>query len=467
MRFLFIISKQEVPRPMYTEKVWRQYTRSAQVLPNMPSAYLAAWLEKEGFEVRIIDAFAERLSVEETARRAKEFNPVAVGYNLITENFLDTLPWIKEIKKFTGIPVIVGGLHMSLYPRETMTHPEIDYGVTGEGWRTLPEMIRVVAAGGDPSTVRGICYRAEGEFRATEPRPDTLTLEDVPFPARHLLPNDRYTTVMSREWPITVMVSALGCPFRCAYCDVPADRYQARSADHVVAEMEECVKRFGIREIWFQDESFTIDGKRVGEICETLLSRGLKVAWSIRTRPDLVDRETLKLMKRAGLMKVHLGVESGSPEVLKRLNRPTDLEVVRRAVRWSREEGVTTLGFYMIGLPGETAEDVRRTIKLALELDCDYIQVNKFVPCPPSPIYRELVEESGIDYWAEYTRGDASIIEKLAGKGSSFSPAELDEWQGKFFRAYYYRPSYVWNRLKRVSSFREFKNLALSAASLR
>ncbi len=452
---------------MYTEKVWRQYTRSAQVLPNLPTAYLAAWLEKAGFEVRIIDAFAERLSVEETARRAKEFNPVAIGYNLITENFLDTLAGIEGVKKFTGVPVIVGGLHMSLYPAETMTHPAIDYGVTGEGWHTLPELLKCLGSDSEPASVRGICYREGGEYRATEPRSDNLTLEDVPFPARHLLPNERYTTVMSREWPITVMVSALGCPFQCAYCDVPHNRYQARPAGHVVAEMEECVNRFGIREIWFQDESFTIDNNRVVEICEGLLSRGVKVKWSIRTRPDLVDRETLRLMKRAGLTKVHLGVESGSPHILKRLNREMDRETIRRAVRWSREEGITTLGFFMIGLPGETPKDVNRTIKLALELNCDFIQVNKFVPCPPSPIYRDLVKETGIDYWSEYTRGDATIIGGLAGKGSALSPGALDRWQKRFFRAYYYRPSYIWNRLKQVRSLKEFKNLAFSAASLR
>jgi len=467
MRFLFIIPKQEVPRPMYTEKVWRQYTRSAQVLPNLPSAYLAAWLEKLGYEVKIIDAFAERLRPEETARRAREFDPAVIGYNLITENFLDTLAAIEGVKRLTGIPVIAGGLHMSLYPAETMTHEAIDYGVTGEGWQTLPDLLERLAAGADPASVRGICYREGGEYRVTEPRPDTLTLEDVPFPARHLLPNDRYTTVMSRQWPITVMVSALGCPFRCAYCDVPGDRYQARPAEHVVAEMEECVRKFGIREIWFQDESFTIDKNRSAEISELLLSRGVEVKWSIRTRPDLVDRKNLRLMKRAGLMKVHLGVESGSPEVLERLNRKMDLETIRRAVRWSREEGITTLGFFMIGLPGETAEDVRRTIKLALELDCDYIQVNKFVPCPPSPLYRELVERTGIDYWAEYTKGNADIIGELAGRGSEFTPSELDEWQQIFFRSYYYRPSYIWRRLRQLGSFREFKNLALSAASLR
>ncbi len=452
---------------MYTEKVWRQYTRSAQVLPNLPSAYLAAWLEKAGIEVKIIDAFAERLSVEETARRAREFNPLAVGYNLITENFLDTLGGIRGVKELTGIPTIAGGLHMSLYPAETLTHPAIDYGVNGEGWNTLPELLECLESGSDPSSVRGICYREEGEYRATPLRPDSLTLEDVPFPARHLLPNDRYTTVMSRQWPITVMVSALGCPFQCAYCDVPHDRYQARSAGHVVAEMEECVQRFGIREIWFQDESFTIDRNRSAEISESLLSRGVKVRWSIRTRPDLLDPETLKLMKRAGLMKVHLGVESGSPEVLERLNRKMDLETIRRAVRLAREEGITTLGFFMIGLPGETPADLQRTIELALELDCDYIQVNKFVPCPPSPLYRELVENTGIDYWAEYTKGNAEIINELAGMGSTFTPTELDLWQRRFFRRYYYRPSYVWRRLKSVSSFRELSNLAGGALSLR
>jgi len=272
---------------------------------------------------------------------------------------------------------------------------------------------------------------------------------------------------MTQEWPITVMLSALGCPFGCSYCDVPPGRYQSRPPAHTVDEIEECVKRFGIREILFQDETFTINRERVLELCELILARGIDVSWSIRARPDLVDREVLRAMKKAGLSKINYGIESGDPEMLKKMKRAIPLDVTRQAVRWTKEEGITTLGFFILGFPGETEEGLKKTIRFALDLDCDFIQVNKMVPQPPSKLYRQLVEETGIDYWRKYTLGNADILSRLPGIGSAFSPGELDDWQRRFFRAFYYRPSYIWKRLAKLRSPREFSQLARAALSIR
>ncbi len=467
MRIALINPPMAVTEQIYTKRVARQYTSSAYVLPNTSLAYLAGYLLREGIEVEIIDAFALGLTLSQTADLVKRFDPLAVGYNLCTQNFLNSLSWINGVKEATGVTTVVGGLQMSVYPREVLSHPAIDYGVIGDGWETLPELLRCLDAGGDLSRVRGICYREGGEYRATGERESRLTLEDVPFMARQLLPNDRYTTVMTRHWPITIMLSALGCPLRCAYCDVPAGRYQARSPGHVVEEIAECVHRFGIREILFQDETFTLNRSRVLEICELVRSRGLEVDWSIRARPDYLDREILRAMKGAGLSKINLGIESGNPGILKKMNRDIPLEQIRRAVAWTKEEGITTLGFFIIGFPGETAGDVEDTIRFALELDCDFIQVNKMVPQPPSPVYRDLVERTGIDYWREYTLGNGEILKDLPGIGSEFDPGTLDRLQRKFFRRYYYRPRYVARRLKEVASWKELKGLARAALAIR
>ena len=467
MRLVFINPPMAVTEQIYTKRVARQYTSSAYVLPNTSIAYLAGHLLREGIEVEIIDAFALGLSLGETAERIREFAPFAIGYSLCTQNFLNSLSWINGLKEATGVTTIVGGLQMSVYPREVLSHPAIDYGVIGDGWETLPELLECLESGGDLAGVRGICYRDGGEYRATEERRHRLTLEDVPFMARQLLPNDRYTTVMTRRWPITIMLSALGCPLGCAYCDVPGGRYEARSPGHVVEEIAECVERFGIREILFQDETFTLNRTRVLAICELIRSRGLEVDWSIRARPDYLDREVLRAMKGAGLSKINLGIESGNPEVLKRMNRDIPLDRVRRAVAWTKAEGITTLGFFIIGFPGETAGDVEDTIRFALELDCDFIQVNKMVPQPPSPAYRELVERTGVDYWREYTLGDSEILKGLPGIGSDFPPETLDRLQRKFFRRYYYRPRYVARRFKEVGSWKEMKGLARAALAIR
>ncbi len=467
MRVVFINPPMAVTEQIYTKRVARQYTSSAYVLPNTSIAYLGAYLLKAGIEVKIIDAFALRLSLEETAERVRQYDPGAVCYSLCTQNFLNSLSWIKGIRERTGKLTIVGGLQMSIYPREVLSYPEIDYGVIGDGWETLPELLQCLEDRADLSAIAGICYREDGEYRETEPRPGNLTLEDVPFMARQLLPNDRYTTVMTRQWPITIMLSSLGCPLRCAYCDVPAGRYQARSPEHVVEEIAECVNRFGIREILFQDETFTLNRSRVLKTCDLIRSRGLQFEWSVRARPDYVDREILQAMKGAGLSKINFGIESGNPEMLKKMNRDIPLDVIRQAVRWTKEEGITTLGFFIIGFPEETEGDIRDTIRFALELDCDFIQVNKMVPQPPSPVYRELVERTGIDYWREYTLGNADILADLPGIGSSFDPAALDRWQRKFFRTFYYRPGYMFQRLRKIGSVKELAGLARAALSIR
>jgi len=453
---------------MYTEKVWKQYTRIAQIMPNLPIAYLAALLEKLSYNVHVIDIFAWKYSLDEAVRAIKRHNPDVLCYNLITENCLNTINWITKIKEAIPVPTIVGGLHMALYPEESLTHKAIDFGVTGEGWKTLPELLQAIESREvDYSGIQGICYSRDGQFIRTAPREDTVLLEEVPFPARHLLPNEKYNTIMTKEWPITVMVSALGCPFRCAYCDVPADSYQSRSAEHVVDEMEECVKKLGIREIWFQDETFTISEKRVYEICDLIQSRDIKVRWSIRTRADCINREMLMEMARAGCKKVHYGIESADLDVLKELNRDIPLETIRAAVRWAKEADIMRLGFYMIGLPGETEESIKKTMRLATELDCEYIQVNKLIPCPPSKLYSRFIEETGIDPWREYTLGNIDILKRMEGYFSKVKAEDLDWWQRKFFRGYYYRPSYILRRLSETRSLKELIALFFSAMSIR
>ena len=467
-RVLFINPPQAVTEQIYTKRVAKQYASRAYLLPNTSLAYLAAYMEKSGYEVRILDAAALGLTIAEAVEAIREFDPMVLCYSLCTQNFLNSLNWLRELKSATGITTIAGGFQMDIYPREVVAYQEVDFGVIGEGWETLPELIDTLAARGDVDKVRGVCYLREGEYHATPPRPlSGFSLDDVPFMARHLLPNERYTTVMTREWPITIMLSSLGCPYRCAYCDVPVKSFTPRSADGVVAEIEECIRRFGIREILFQDEIFTLERERTLAICEMIRGRGLKISWSIRARPDLVDREILKMMKLAGLSKINFGIESGDPEMLKRLRRNIPLDVIRKAVRWTKEEGITTLGFFMIGFPGETEEGLKKTIRFALELDCDFIQVNKMVPQPPSVFYREVVEKTGIDYWREYARGNSAILSQLPGIGSSFTPAQLDRLQRRFFQSYYYRPAYIFKRLKRVGSVRELVGLARGAFSIR
>ncbi|MDD5556365.1 MAG: radical SAM protein [bacterium] len=458
---------QAVPELMYTEKVRRAYTDVAQILPNLSLAYLAGALEREGFDVNYIEAFALKMSPRDIAEELVRFRPAAVCYNLITESFLDVLPSIAAVRERYPLPVIVGGMHMGIYPRETLSHSCIDYGIVGEGWESLPALLRALEEGsGDLEHVNGLIHRRNGAVRETPRRDRGTSLEEVPFPARHLLPNHAYRCVMSKRRPITVMISSYGCPFKCAYCDVGSITYQMRSAGHVIDEIEECYRRHGIREIWFQDETFTLSPDRVFAICDAIRTRGIDVLWSVRTRADLVNPEMLKAMHQAGCFKIHMGVESGDAEVLRMLSRSIPLERIRAAFAWAREAGISTLAFFMIGNPGEDRVSLERTIRFAKSLSCDFIQVNKLTPCPPSRLYSQVMEETGRDFWAEYTRGRRESIAEMGNYFSVFPADELDRWQKRFFKSFYCRPSYVARRLLSVRSWHEFQMLAKAAGSI-
>jgi radical SAM superfamily enzyme YgiQ (UPF0313 family) len=468
IRVALVNLPQAVPDLMYTPRVRKAYTSTAQILPNLSLAYLAGQLEREGFEVLYVEAFALKLSAAEIVERLRTFDPAAVGFNLITENFLDSLPYIRLIKEALSIPVVVGGMHLSLYPRETLSHGFIDYGIAGEGWRSFPALLRAIAGGGrDTGGVAGLVRREGGGVACAAPDEGPTPLDRMPFPARHLLPNEAYSCVMSKRHPVTVMISSYGCPFKCAYCDVGTLGHQMRSAECVVGEMEECRERHGIREVWFQDETFTLNPARVLAICQAIRRKGLDIHWSVRTRADLVTREMLREMKEAGCFKMHFGVESADPAVLQRLGRSIPLERMREAFAWAGEAGISTLAFFMIGNPGEDRAAIERSIRFARSLSCDYIQVNKLTPCPPSRLYSQVVRETGRDYWAEYTLGRAGAIAEMGNYFSVFPPAELDRWQKRFFRSFYYRPSYVARRLASVRSWREFAGLARAALSIR
>ncbi|MCX6340323.1 MAG: radical SAM protein [Candidatus Aureabacteria bacterium] len=467
IRVALVNLPQVVPELMHISRVRKAYSETAQILPNLSLAYLAAQLEREGFEVRYVEAFALKLSVDRIVEALRDFAPHAVCYNLITETFLNSLAYIRTIRERIPAPAIVGGMHLSLYPHETLSHRCIDYGIVGEGWKSLPRLLHSLAEGEtDLSGVQGLLYRTGDELVQNAPSEGCTPLESVPFPARHLLPNDAYNCVMSKRFPITVMISSYGCPFKCSYCDVGTLSFQMRSAESVIAEMTECRERHGIREIWFQDETFTLNANRLYAICEALMRSKLDVIWSIRTRADLVTLDMLKAMKRAGCFKIHLGVESADPAVLAELGRTIPLERIRDAFFWAREAGIAPLAFFMIGNPLEDRAALERSISFAGSLPCDFIQVNKLTPCPPSKFYTRVVRETGRDYWAEYTRGNSAAIAEMGNYFSLFPPEELDAWQKKFFRTFYFRPSYIVRRIVEVRSWKEFKSLAKAALSI-
>ena len=420
--------------------------------------YIAAIVRKFGHSVDIIDMQVESYTFPEIVKRVKEYSPDLLGFTITTYLFHPALEWISNIKKMTNVPVLVGGFHMNLYPSETMTHPDIDFAIIGSREETLKDFLGSYDNYDVYKDIEGLCYKKDGELFINHLKQKKhANLDTLPFPARDLLKKEPYGNFISKVKNFTPMLTGIGCPFRCKYCASTMSECLLRSPKNVVDEIEECVNKYGIKEIDFYDQSFTINRKRTIEICKMITQRKIKIIWTIRTRTDLIDMELLKVMKEAGLSRIMYGIESGSQEILDRLNKMERLEDIERIVKQTHECGITVFGFFMLGCPGETRDTLRKTEHFALSLPFDEIQVTRFTLFPGTEFYKEYLKKPGSeDYWARYVL-DKDHVKRLPLLDTSFTPLEIEKYVKRMYLRFYLRPKIIMKKIMDLSSIANFK----------
>lgn len=451
--------------PLVVEKNWtslKAQEKNLGTFTPLSLSYVAAVCEQEGHEVLFVDAVALRLSVDEVVGEIQAFSPDMLGFTITTYGFHQTLSWIEEIKKRTGLPVMVGGWHLYLYPEETMTHKCVDYAILGYGHDILPPFLHALENGTPLSFVDGIAYREGGHVSLKPTKFSKTPFDEVPFPARHLLPNEKYYNFLTTGKRFTGIISALGCPYRCAFCELKTLPLNMRSAENFVDELEECNQKYGVEEFDIYDSSFTVNKKRVREICRHIVERGLKITWTMRTRTDCVDKEVLEAVSEAGCTVIMYGIESGNKEILKTLRKDNDLDRIKEVIELTKQFGIRALGFFMIGSPGETRETVRQTIRFAKTLPLDYVQFTRVLPFANTELYNMMLEDGGDDYWRQFTL-DPDMDYEMPLVRTELSPEECYKLVKRAYIEFYFRPTYVWNYLKQVRSFFELKNGIVTA----
>ena len=424
--------------------------------PPLVLAYVAAFAERAGHQVALIDAHIAGLSVAETAARITAFGAAAIGLRTDVYNFRQTLSWIEQLRQATGLPVFVGGIGMTEYPVEAMSHAAIDYGVTGEAVESLPRLLDALQGRGAPADVPGLLWRDGGALRRNPLPAAPADFNDYPFPARHLLDNARYHSFVSKRRNFTIMVTSTGCPFHCAFCEIAPLHYRVRDPGKVADEVDECCRRHGVREIDFFDATFFIDKARSLEICGRIARLGHDLEWTCRARVDLVDDELIGAAAKAGLRMVNFGIEAASPEILRNVNKGIEPGQVREAIRLCRRHGVKTLGFFMIGNPGETAATVEETIRYMCSLDLDYVQVCRTIPKPGSALNRQIVAETGRDLWAEYVRGTYPE-QRLPTPWTTLTQEQVERYLRRAYARFYFRPGLVARTVRGVRSVDELR----------
>ncbi|MDP8234839.1 MAG: radical SAM protein [Candidatus Erginobacter occultus] len=425
------------------------------LFPPLSLAWAAAIAEEAGHQALIVDARTLRLSPEETLARLREFGPDILGFMMTTYMFRETLEWIGYLKERLRVPVVVGGYNLRVYPRQSLVPEEIDFGVVDQAYYTLPGLLEQLEGAGRFEEVPGLVYKKDREIIVT-PHPQKIDFDRYPNPARHLLPNHLYAEFPTERKNFTVMVTSLGCPMRCTFCEAGRTEYNPRSALTVVNEMQECHDRFGIHEIDIFDYEFPMVRERTEAICRELQQRNLDLTWACRSRVDTVDAELLSEMYGAGCRRIYYGIESGSQETLDLLEKGITLRQIRETITLTKKTGIRPLGFFLVGVPGETRKSVKQTVRFAKSLDLDYVQFSKLTAKPLTGLWKDLVRETGKDYWEDYILGKTG--EKILPRPwTELSNGEIDRLTRWAYVAYHSRPGFLFRMVRQVKSFDEFK----------
>ncbi len=396
--------------------------------PPLGVTYVAAAFEAAGAEVRVLDYIVSRYSREKLARELEAFQPDLVGSTSVTMNFPAAARIVETAKELHPSAVtMMGGPHVTFDAENTLrTYPGIDLLVLGEGETTVAELLTRTHDRGAWSEIEGLAFLEDGRFVNTGVRELIQDLETIPLPARHLLPISRYQAL---GFPVSIITSR-GCPYQCIFCQgrrMVGHRVRYRNPMSVVDEIQE-VLSYGFTRINIADDLFLSNKARARAICEEILKRDLRFDWSAFVRVNIMDADIMRLMREAGCDSVSFGIESGSPEMLKRIRKRITLDQGRRAVEICRDVGIQPHASFMVGLPGETPETLRETQAYAEELDIIY-GYHFLAPLPGTTV-REEVEK----YDLEILTSDWSLYDanRPVVQTSQVSAAEIQAFVDAF-----------------------------------
>jgi len=430
--------------------------------PPLGLASIAAVLERQNYQVEILDANALPLSESEVTREIG--NVDIIGITAMTPFINSAIKVAKEIKKEKpGSTVIVGGAHVTVLPEETLRNvPEIDIIVRGEGEETAVELYEALKSGNRLQNVRGITYRDNGGVTSNPMRPLIADLDSLPLPAYHLLPLHRYKLhpPHGRKLPFMAMLTSRGCPYNCVFCSKPVfgHKFRPQSPQRIAGEVEYLGEKFKIKEIAFYDDLFTLDKKRITQLAEEFKQRDLSIPWACETRVDLVTEELLKAMKEAGCYMIAYGIESGNQTILNNLRKKITIAQVRKAIRLTHDIGIQSIGYFMLGSPGETPATIRQTIDFANYLPLDFAQFSVTIPFPGTDLYNLYLEQGiGNENWDNFIYANLRSVSAPVFETASLSKGDLQKWNAKAYREFYLRFPYIWERLKKTRSLGDLK----------
>jgi len=408
-------------------------------------AYIASYLRENRISVSILDAEAENLSLTEIKQKIEQIKPDLVGITSMTPNIHEDLK-VAKLAKSCGCYVVMGGPHINAMPVETLGFDFIDFGIRGEGEYPTLKLVQALQGEKDFKEVPGLVYKnAEKEIIMNAPYIHE-NIDEFPFPARDLLPYEKYFSLISKG-RLTTVCAGRGCPFTCGFCfKQPSDKkFRFRSSKSVVDEIEEVINKYRIEEINFVTDTLTVKKDFIEGICNEILNRNIKISWIAPTRVDCITPELVKLMKKAGCRSLRFGVESGSPEILKLMNKNINLEQIFTAFKWAKEAKIETFAYMIVGYLNESEKTMKQTLDFVKKLKPDLLMYNVATPLPCTKLFEQSVEAGLVDsnYWQKFLKDENYPRIPYLFK-------DTEKWIDKAYREFFFSPSFILKKILEI-----------------
>jgi radical SAM superfamily enzyme YgiQ (UPF0313 family) len=439
--------------PSSLKERYGELLKAGAVYPSMGLAYIAAVAERDGHHVRVVDAEATGQTFDDIRHIIRTDSPDVIGM----QTFCADLPRCYEVAEIAKsinplIDVVLGGVQVTLFPNDQFQNANIDVVVQGEGETAFREYLKAKSAGSGLSDVPGITYRQEdGQVRENPRASLVASLDDLPFPALHLFPMDKYHSSAQLRGSRTLhLLTSRGCPYNCSYCSgdlIFGRSFRFRSPDMVVLDIQKMISDYNIDGLQFYDETFTVNRSRVFALCDAMDQAGIELPWTCFTRVDCVDEELLIRMKRSGCYQIFFGVETGVPRLLEMIRKGTTLDQARSVFKLTRQIGIETVASFMLTLPTETLSETWQSVKFGLELDPDYVYWLTFVPYPGNDLSAQA-ETTGTIINTDPTT--YNVFNEIVYVPENRTEEEIKKTVAKAYRKFYLRPRYIFRQLRNL-----------------
>ncbi len=457
-KILLIYPKSPV---MNREDRCQQPTKELLVIPPLPPTdllYLAAVAEKAGLEAHIRDYSLGG----DFEKDLKEIKPDYLLANIATPTLNSDLECFTTAKKVLPkiINIAKGAIFLTKNSEIMLKHKAITYILHGEPEETLKELLESEK---EPKDILGLWYREGFVVKFSGVRPFIKNLDELPFPARHLIDNTIYRRPDNNKVQAVIKVSR-GCPHHCYFClatPTSGSKVRMRSADNIIAEIRECMTKYKIKNFIFWSDIFNQDREWTVHLCEKIIKSGLKFTWSANTRADTADERMAKLMYKAGCRLVSIGSESGSQFILDKIGKNITLNDIRDTVKAFKNAKIKIYNYFVLGLPWEDEETAHATIDFAIELDTDFVSFYTATPLPGTRFYNYAIKELHEDIENFDNAYYQPILDTY-----SLSKERVLELHKLAVKSFYLRPLYILKMLFKIRSLYEIKSYFLAGMEI-